>query len=169
MRKWQILACIFVFFIVSGDATAGDREDVLAKMAVQYAAWNSGNAEAISFNSHTRYDVEGGLLETIDPEKIIAADVAGTEVFTLAIIDANRRSATFGRGFSNRAAIFVCFSHGRLLGLHDFFGFLWRQFEIVPKLFRSLHGRQRRYIVSASQVRRAAGGSLDFCEGWAGR
>ncbi len=72
MRKWQILAYIFAYFIVSSEATAGDREDVLAKMAVQYAAWNSGNAEAISFNSHTRYNVEGGLLETIDPEIMIA-------------------------------------------------------------------------------------------------
>ncbi len=72
MRKWQILAYILVFVIVSGEATAGDREDVLTKMAIQYAAWNSGNAEAISFNSHSRYNVEGGLLETIDPEKMIA-------------------------------------------------------------------------------------------------
>ena len=62
----------FSFFIVCGEATAGDREDVLARMAVLYAAWNTGDAAAILFNGHTRYNVEGGLIETIDPGTIMA-------------------------------------------------------------------------------------------------
>ena len=69
MRKWQILASIFVFLVACGEAEAGDKEDILARLDDIYSAWNTGDVDALPFIYHTIYDVEGGLLETIDPEK----------------------------------------------------------------------------------------------------
>ena len=72
MCKWRILASILACLLVGGEANAGAKEDVLARMAVLYAGWNTGDADAIPFNSHTRYGVTGGLLEITDPEKMMA-------------------------------------------------------------------------------------------------
>ena len=68
-RKWQILASIFAFLVVCGEAEAGDKEDILARLDDLYSAWNTGDVDALPFIYHTIYPVEGGLLETIDPEK----------------------------------------------------------------------------------------------------
>ena len=69
MRKWQILASIFAFLVVCGEAEAGDKEDILARLDDLYSAWNTGDVDALPFIYHTTYPVEGGLLETTDPEK----------------------------------------------------------------------------------------------------
>lgn len=37
-------------------------------MATWFSALNSGNADDLPVNKHTRFDVDGGLLETNDPE-----------------------------------------------------------------------------------------------------
>jgi hypothetical protein len=70
VRKWQILASIFAFLVVCGEAEAGDKEDILARLDDVYSAWNTGDVDALPFIYHTAYHVKGGLLETInDPEK----------------------------------------------------------------------------------------------------
>ena len=70
MRNWQIIASFFAFLVVCDEAKAGDKEDVLARLADLYSAWNTGDVDALPFIYHTAYHVEGGLLETInDPEK----------------------------------------------------------------------------------------------------
>ena len=69
MRKWQIFASIFAFLLVCDEAKAGDKEDVLARLADLYSAWATGDVDALPFIYHTIYDVRGGLLETNDPEK----------------------------------------------------------------------------------------------------
>ena len=66
MRKWQILTSIFSLLVVCDQAKAGDKEDVLAHMAGFYSALNAGNVDAIQFTTHTRYDVNGGLIHTPD-------------------------------------------------------------------------------------------------------
>ena len=69
MRKWQILASIFAFLILCGETEAGDKEDILSRLDDLYSAWNTGDIDALPFTYHTIYPVEGGLLETLDPEK----------------------------------------------------------------------------------------------------
>ena len=65
MRKWQILSSIFAFLLVCDEAKAGDKEDVLARMAEFYSAINAGDVDAITFTAHTRFNVEGGLISTL--------------------------------------------------------------------------------------------------------
>ena len=65
MRKWQILTSIFAFLLVCDEAMAGDKEDVLARMAEVYSAINAGDVDAITFTAHTRFNVEGGLISTL--------------------------------------------------------------------------------------------------------
>lgn len=72
MRKLQIFSSVLVFLFVCVDAKAGDREDVLARVADFYAALNAGDVDAMPFVSHTRYNVEGGLIETPDPNQVKA-------------------------------------------------------------------------------------------------
>ena len=69
MCKWQILASIFAFLVVCGEAEAGDKKDILARLADLYSAWTTGDVDALPFIYHTTYGVGGGLLETNDPEK----------------------------------------------------------------------------------------------------
>ena len=72
MRKWQILVSIFVLLVVSVEAKAGDKEDVLAHMAGFYSALDAGDIDAIPWAKHTRYSANGGLLNTFDPVKVKA-------------------------------------------------------------------------------------------------
>ena len=69
MRQRQIFASFFSLLIVCCEAKADDKEDVMARLADLYSAWNTGDIDAIPFIYHTTYGVEGGLLETNDPEK----------------------------------------------------------------------------------------------------
>jgi len=72
MRQYQVYASIVALFLVCGEAKAGDKEDVLATMAQFYAAANAGDVDALRFSSHTRYNVNGELLQTSDPVKVKA-------------------------------------------------------------------------------------------------
>jgi hypothetical protein len=77
MHKWQLLASIFVLLVVSVEAKAGDKEDVLAHMAEFYSALNAADTDpshvdAIPFTKHTSYYSNGELLATTDPVKIKA-------------------------------------------------------------------------------------------------
>ena len=77
MHKWQLLASIFVLLVVSVEAKAGDKEDVLAHMAEYYSAINAADTDpshvdAIPFTKHTSYGPNGELLETFDPVKVKA-------------------------------------------------------------------------------------------------
>ena len=69
MRKWQIFASIFMLVALSSNATAGDNEDILAKLTDLYPAWNTGDVDALPFVYDTAFHVEGGLLEKNDPEE----------------------------------------------------------------------------------------------------
>ena len=77
MHKWQLLASIFVLLVVSVEAKAGDKEDVLAHMAEYYSAINAADTDpshvdAIPFTKHTSYGPHGELLEIFDPVKVKA-------------------------------------------------------------------------------------------------
>ena len=65
MRNWQIIASFFAFLLVCDEVKAGDKEDVLARMAEFYSAINAGDVDAITFTAHTRFNVEGGLISTL--------------------------------------------------------------------------------------------------------
>ena len=49
-------------------AKSGDEKAILDHMSTWFFALNSGNADDLPVNKHTRFDVDGGLLETNDPE-----------------------------------------------------------------------------------------------------
>ena len=51
MRNWKILASIFALTVLCEEAKAGDKEDVLARMADFYSAVNSGDVNALSFTT----------------------------------------------------------------------------------------------------------------------
>ena len=65
MRNWQIIASFFAFLLVCDEVRAGDKEDVLARMAEFYSAINASDVDAITFTAHTRFNVEGGLISTL--------------------------------------------------------------------------------------------------------
>ena len=65
MRNWQIIASFFAFLLVCDEVKAGDKEDVLARMAEFYSAINAGDVDAMTFTAHTRFNVEGGLISTL--------------------------------------------------------------------------------------------------------
>ena len=65
MRNWQIIASFFAFLLVCDEVKAGDKEDVLARMAEFYSAINAGDVDAFTFTAHTRFNVEGGLISTL--------------------------------------------------------------------------------------------------------
>ncbi|HIL07720.1 MAG TPA: hypothetical protein EYG11_03385 [Candidatus Latescibacteria bacterium] len=57
---------------VYDEAKAGDKEDVLAIMDGFYTALNTGDFDALEILPHTRFNRDGSLLESADPEKIKA-------------------------------------------------------------------------------------------------
>ena len=104
MRKWQILASILTFLVVSSEAQAGDREDVLAYMDGVYTAVNASEWDAlVHFLSQSpRYDENGGLLRTVDPEASLAwLKSSGVE---LNIRPSHQNVDVYGN-----AAVFTCY------------------------------------------------------------
>ena len=110
MHKWQLLTSIFVMLVVSGEAKAGDKEDILAQMAEFYSAVNAGDTDAshvdaIPFTKHTAFGVGGGLLDTFDPVKVKAwlkGTVAGGG--TWSIQPSHQNVDVYGN-----AAVFTCY------------------------------------------------------------
>ena len=110
MHKWKLLASIFVLLVVSVEAKAGDKEDVLAHMAEYYSAINAADTapshvDAIPFTKHTSYSPNGELLATFDPVKV-KAWVKG-QVAAGAKIDvqpSHQNADVYGN-----AAVFTCY------------------------------------------------------------
>ena len=115
MHKWQLLASIFVLLVVSVEAKAGDKEDVLAHMAEYYSAINAADTDpshvdAIPFTKHTSYGPNGELLATFDPVKV-KAWVKG-QVAAGAKIDvqpSHQNADVYGN-----AAVFTCYVNHNL-------------------------------------------------------
>ena len=87
MRNWQFIASFFAFLLVCDEVKAGDKEDVLARMAEFYSAINASDVDAITFTAHTRFNVEGGLISTLSASdqaqrkvEVKAAFAAGLKV-----------------------------------------------------------------------------------------
>ena len=105
MHKWQLLASIFVLLVVSGEAKAGDKEDILAQMAEFYSAVNAGDIDAIPWAKHTRYSANGGLLNTFDPVKVKAwLKGAVAKGATWDIQPSHQNADVYGN-----AAVFTCY------------------------------------------------------------
>ena len=47
MRQFQFLTSIFALLVLCGEGKAGDKEDVLARVAEGYAAINAGDVDAM--------------------------------------------------------------------------------------------------------------------------
>ena len=61
----QLLTATLVIFLICGEARAGDKEDVWAHMTKLYTALNEGNADAVNLMTVSRFEVDGGLLNTL--------------------------------------------------------------------------------------------------------
>ncbi len=80
MRKWQILPSIFVSLFVCDEATAGDREDVLATMDAIKTAWTTGDVDTAQKHflpEVDNFDIDGGLLFPMSFDDARAAFAAG--------------------------------------------------------------------------------------------
>jgi ketosteroid isomerase-like protein len=65
MRKWQILVSIVAFLVITGDARAGDREDIIAIHKALFADWNASNIDAVQQHyaaNFTAFNPNGNLL-----------------------------------------------------------------------------------------------------------
>ena len=80
MHRWQILTSILVLFFVCDEATAGDKEDVLAAVEAVKAAWMRGDVDTAQkyFSAEFKsFEAEGSLLSPLDFEGTKAAFAAG--------------------------------------------------------------------------------------------
>ena len=95
----------FRTFFVFSEAKAGDKEDVLAEMEKLYSAYNSGDVDAMRFNSHTRYNVEGGLIARTDPSRV----KAWMEKSFAAGLELNIRTFHENVDVFDNTAVFTCY------------------------------------------------------------
>ncbi len=72
MRQWHIFAAVFSFLIFCGEAKAGNKEDVIAKVNAWSTLLAAGDIEALEITPHTRFNRNGGLLSIANPQQIKA-------------------------------------------------------------------------------------------------
>ena len=105
MFKWRLFASIFVLLFVFNEAKAGDKEDVLAEMKNRYSALISGDVDAMRFNPHTQYNVEGGLIARPDPSRV----KAWMEKSFAVGLELNIRTFHENVDVFDNAAVFTCY------------------------------------------------------------
>lgn len=84
---FQFLTVAMALLFICGEVRAGAKEDVRAHMSKIYTALNEGKVDAINFTPSTRFELDGGLLNTysasdqaIRKESMRRAFAAGLEI-----------------------------------------------------------------------------------------